>query len=162
MAFDKHYMDASQKYSYFIIALSAAVLAYSVQSFDAGAYSNYVFLAPIAWVILLLTVLSGIVRLEYLLIIFAATPNRDSIEAELADFRKIQEGNIPPVHSRSGMPIRKDEMTELINERAKALEMFDKELKRNTIICETSYRVNQWTLVIGIAFLGLFKTLNLF
>lgn len=53
------YIESRQRFDYFMTGLTTAVLAYSVQSVDLGTYKQYVFLAPIAWVLLLLAILAG-------------------------------------------------------------------------------------------------------
>jgi len=61
------YHESSQRFDYYLTGLAAAVLVYSVQSFDSGGYANYVWLAPIAWFFLVISVGAGLLRLERLI-----------------------------------------------------------------------------------------------
>ena len=61
------YWQSSQKFDYFMTGLSIAVFVYSIQSLDLNRYSSYLFLVPIAWIFLLISVIAGIIRIELLM-----------------------------------------------------------------------------------------------
>ncbi len=162
----EQYLESNQKVDYFMTGLCVAIFAYSVQSFDAGNYVNYIFLAPIAWSLLLLAVLAGIVRLEYTsnwlgigykILLLDKRLNGSKIASQI-----VKHGTF--INSQTKQPLTEQEILSLIRNiqsseeyRKNLIKQEDKSIK----IAEWAYRFRQWLLVFGLFILGLLKTLNL-
>jgi hypothetical protein len=58
----ERYIQATQKLDYFLTGLASATLAYSVQTFHADKYDTFIWIAPIAWLLLCITISSGLYR----------------------------------------------------------------------------------------------------
>jgi hypothetical protein len=109
---EEQYLESSQKFDYFMTGLCVAVFAYSVQSFDAGNYENYIFLAPIAWFLLLLAVLAGIVRLEYSVNQLGIGYLILSLDKRLNESKIAKHGTL--INSETKQPVTEQEILSLI------------------------------------------------
>lgn len=137
------YWQASQKFDYFMTGLSIAVFTYSVQSLDLSKYSSYLFLAPIAWISLLISVIAGIVRIE-----ISVTLNKSDavIETMRMSKSKIDSSKV----EKQKMDVLNKEITELEEKQGKYIKY-----------ASWAYRINQVALITGISLLGFLKTLNI-
>jgi len=137
------YHQASQKFDYFMTGLSIAVFAYSVQSLDLSKYPNYLFLAPIAWISLLISVIAGIVRIELTVIL-----NKSDAVIETMQMTKSK------IDSNK---VEKQKMDDLNKEITEIKEKQGKYIK----YALWAYRINQVALLAGISLLGFLKVLNI-
>ncbi len=159
----EQYLESNQKFDYFMTGLCVAIFAYSVQSFDAGKYVNYIFLAPIAWLLLLLAVLAGIVRLEYSVNQFGIGYRILSLDKRLNESKIASQiakhGTL--INSQTKQPLTEQEILSLIQSSEECKKNLIKQEDKSIKIAEWAYRFRQWLLVFGLFFLGLLKTLNL-
>lgn len=114
------YIESRQRFDYFMTGLTTAVLAYSVQSVDLGTYKQYVFLAPIAWVLLLLAILAGIVRMHYIVEILQCDPLLIAKGKELKNYQgiatRIGKGSAPENETNTEVyPFRPYNLQEIEN-----------------------------------------------
>lgn len=137
------YLQTSQKFDYFMTGLSIAVFAYSVQSLDLSEYSSYLFLAPIAWTFLLISVIAGIVRIE-----LSVTLNKSDAVIETMQMAKSK------IDSNT---VEKQKMDDL-NKEITDLKEKQGEYKKYAL---WAYRINQIALLAGISLLGFLKVLNI-
>ncbi len=137
------YWQASQKFDYFMTGLSIAVFAYSVQSLDLSKYSSYLFLAPIAWISLLISVIAGIVRIE-----ISVTLNKSDAVIETMRMAK---------NKLDSNKVEKQKMEDLNKE----IEEHIKKQGKYRRYAYWSYRINQVALLAGISLLGFLKVLNI-
>lgn len=137
------YWQASQKFDYFMTGLSIAVFAYSVQSLNLSEYYSYLFLAPIAWISLLISAIAGIVRIE-----ISVTLNKSDAVIETMRMAK---------NKHESVKEEKQKMEDINKEIAEHVEKQGKYTK----YAYWAYRINQVALLAGISFLGFLKMLNI-
>ncbi|MCL4456767.1 MAG: hypothetical protein M1147_12270 [Nitrospirae bacterium] len=137
------YWQSSQKFDYFMTGLSIAVFVYSIQSLDLNRYSSYLFLVPIAWIFLLISVIAGIIRIELSVTLTkgdAVIETMQSAKAKI-DIAKIEKQKMDDLNK---------EITDF------------KEKQLGYIkYASWAYRVNQIALLAGISLLGFLKILNI-
>lgn len=164
------YHKARQQFDYYITGLTTAVLAYSVQTFDSGKYTNYVWLAPIAWLFLVLSIIAGLTRLEWINAILGAETEkfikqnmyqniRQNIPESLSNADKLQKicNNLPKELTPEGV----EKWTkEYLDTCSKAIENINKHQSKAVKIAEWAYRGREWCFVIGLILLGTLKFLN--
>lgn len=165
------YHQASQQFEYYITGLATAVLAYSIQSFDAGKYENYVWLAPFGWVFLLVAVGTGLVRLEWIVTLLGSETRRVEIQNMYDSLHKnigkILEDALILEKICNGLPqeltIKGTEkrIQKNLDDCSKSIEYLNKQQNKAAAIAERAYRIREWSLIIGLFFLGLLKALNL-
>ena len=137
------YWQASQKFDYFMTGLSIAVFAYSVQSLDLSKYSSYLFLAPIAWISLLISVIAGIMRIEK-----TVTLNKSDVVIETMRIAR---------NKLDSNKVEKKKMEDLNKE----IEEDIKKQEKYSRYAYWSYKINQIALITGISLLGFLKVLNI-
>lgn len=168
----ERYHKASERFDYYITGLAVAVLAYSIQSFDSGKAVHYMWLVPVAWTSLLLAVIAGLVRIEWIVTILGIETEKFTIQtasqslhqniskifSEVYDLKKISTG-LPKEWEAKELEKGIDKTLSDYSESSNRLI----KRQRNAVkIAEWAYRIREWCLVIGILFLGLSKIMNLY
>lgn len=59
------YLEAAQKFDYFVTGGAGVALAFSLEKFDPGALPHWQFLAPVSWFFLLSALASGLIHLRH-------------------------------------------------------------------------------------------------
>ncbi|MDP3111946.1 MAG: hypothetical protein Q8M71_07590 [Thermodesulfovibrionales bacterium] len=165
------YHESRQKFDYFITGLATTVLAYSVQSFDSGKYANYIWLAPIAWSFLLIAVIAGLVRLEWIIAVLGIETEKftkqtiyqniyQNIPDSLRNAYKLQEQKwkgLPEELTPEGM---EKWINKSLSDCSKSIEFLNAQQSKAIKIVEWAYRFREWSLIIGLFFLGVLKIVN--
>ncbi len=137
------YWQSSQKFDYFMTGLSIAAFVYSVQSLDLSKYCSYLFLVPIAWISLLISVIAGIIRIELSVVLNKSDAVIETMQAAKAKIDSTK--------------IEKQKMDELNKE----ITDFKEKQLGHIKYAYYAYRINQAALLSGISFLGFLKILNI-
>jgi hypothetical protein len=166
---NNRYKESHQRFDYFMTGLATAVLAYAVQSFDAGSYYISKWLAPIAWLLFLVAVLTGIRRLHYNVAIAKNESEHDNIWLQMKNYQgiatRLKRGTDPRNEINMNVypfrPYTNDEAESLAKDYEHNLMVNDNEKKRITARSEFMSGARQWFLMLGLLVLGILKALNL-
>lgn len=140
--------ELSHKYEYYFIALVFTILAFSIQTTEMVNKFAQVWFEIISWVLLMISGLIGLSRLERIPVVYRHQGTLQEIEAKLLAIKQGVEQELE-VADEYGQEYSKDE---LIRER-KSLEeqIFKGQIKTKKLDFETitKYRIHKWAFLAG-------------
>jgi hypothetical protein len=164
-AFER-WQEAMAKYDYFVLGLAGAILAYAIQSTDAHTYVRAKFLAPTAWFVLGLSVISGLLRIQAVVTGMSLTYHRMEAGDRIRQIQQMRMASepeqIPVMLSVTGM--RPMSAADLAAEEEKTRRRYDEASKkeaRRGHHALIAYRARDILLLLGLGILGVLKALNL-
>lgn len=154
--------EASKKLDYFQLGVTMAILAFSVEGYEALSSHQYPYLIVASWVLLLISFLSGLYRQEmgvhglyFESKKFYYEPTHQALKEGIDKGRVI-------LKSETGTPFSDEEIKsqhlhyEGIIEKLKGkMDITDKRYR-------SAYKVQKWTFVLGLILMALFKIINVF
>lgn len=154
-------VSASQKFEYFVTGGAGAIVAFALESYETG--TDFYWIAPIGWGLLLLSLAAGMYRLSKMVMIQGATVQLREAEAMLVKLTPdLLRGTGAIVHDPgTGETFPPDALPTLVSAwRARADQVKEamREVNQRAIV---AYHVRNWCLVLGLVALAVWKTLNL-
>lgn len=157
----KYYRRAQSRFDYFFIGVILASFSLSIQTFNPLAYYSSVYLMVLTWVLLLVSFLSGLFRIERINMSLRVEADNLSFRSKKEIFDKGKLGEI--ILHKTRTDIWQPE--ELTNEISTLNSFLDK--SKNLMITYNkqtlrAYQVQKWCFIIAIFSYALFKLTNIY
>ncbi|MFQ5750862.1 MAG: hypothetical protein ACE5HI_02600 [bacterium] len=152
--------ETQRKFDYYLLAVTLALLALSVQTFDPKSNMQFVYLMNATWFALLLSFLSGLYRQEKLNLFFANETIKLRFKPQLDFLKDVQETEKVIYDSQLNAWSPEDIMHEFQNIK-EITDLADKRLNKFQIRAYIAYQIQKWSFIIGILSYISFKISNI-
>jgi hypothetical protein len=154
--------ESQKKFDYFVLGITLAFLAFTVEQFVFQKTYIYYYLVPVGWGFLLISFIAGLFRLESINSFLTYEVKKLQFEPKAKNFELAQNGGAIIVKDKLGKETWKPDEIKSENDKIKKImeiieQNEDKFLKRSL----KGYQIQKWTLILGIVAIIVFKIVNL-
>lgn len=140
--------QSQEKYEFYLLSLVFTLLALAVQSANFGENLPKNALELLAWVLFLISGLSGLYRLEWVPVARASMADKRDLEDEVFRMKELQlKGQTELLVLDTG---RRQPITERINNRQIGIDALDPKIKQIESRVHAAYDVHKYSFVLGL------------
>lgn len=135
--------ESHQKFNYYFLGVIVALLSLSIQTFKPESYTSFKFLIIFFWALLTVSFLSGMYRMEKIIVFLGAETESLGIKAMLDRFEEGKKGEVPLKLTEKGERMKKKS---------------EESLKSQLV----AYKIQKWAFVLALVVFFFFGVVNIY
>lgn len=158
----KSQRESQKKFDYFFLGVVLALLGFSVESFDPSPHDKCIWLVPLGWSFLIISLLAGLYRQECINFFLYNEVGKIQHGSSAELFKRAAEGKETIVKDEHYTPWSPEEIKQKNNLYEETMGILDSRIDKMNKRALYGYKVNKWAFVLGIYCLVSFKILKVF
>lgn len=151
--------EVKNKYDYFFLGVTLAVLSISIQGFNPTSKTSYNYLILISWLALIISFLSGMYQQQRLYMFLKVEADKIYHLPSLSNWERGKTGEL--IYKPSGETLSVDEIKKAYDNTHSLLEIADQYLQKYARHANNAYEIQKWSFLIGLILMASFKFLNI-
>ena len=152
------YQVALQRFEYFVVGGTGAILAFSVESYDNTLATTFDTLLPITWLSLLISLTAGLFRLERIVGIYRISDMSARSQTRIKYLTTPRRDPTVVLHDlESGAPLTDKEVESELAALKKGLEVGSETIAKQQRSAEKAYWIRNTGLIVGLTLYAAWK-----